>query len=109
MQERVGLKSLAKNVKRNLPFWIENAPQLPGLVHSVLNKAAHGQLELHSGQIARIEQALAKQAQQQRQRAIALALASAALYLEFNQFGLNWSVWLQAGLVVVAGYLLLKK
>lgn len=109
MQERVGLKSLAKNVKRNLPFWIENAPQLPGLVHSVLNKAAHGQLELHSGQIARIEQALAKQAQQQRQRAIALALAGAAIYLEFNQFGLDWSVWLQAGLVVVAGYLLLKK
>ncbi len=109
MQERVGLKSLAKNVKRNLPFWIENAPQLPGLVHSVLNKAAHGQLELHSGQIARIEQALAKQAQQQRQRAIALSLAAAAIYLEFNQFGLDWSVWLQAGLLVVAGYLLLKK
>lgn len=111
MQERVGLKSLAKNVKRNLPFWIENAPLLPGLVHSVLNKAAHGQLELHSGQIARIEQALAKQAQQQRQRAIALALVGAAIYLEFNQLGLdwNWTAWLQAGLVVVAGYLLLKK
>lgn len=111
MQERVGLKSLAKNVKRNLPFWIENAPLLPGLVHSVLNKAAHGQLELHSGQIERIEKALATQAQQQRQRAIALALVGAAIYLEFNQLGLdlNWTAGIQAGLVVVAGYLLLKK
>ncbi|MDY0137451.1 MAG: ubiquinone biosynthesis regulatory protein kinase UbiB [Thiomicrospira sp.] len=109
MQERVGLKSLFKNTKRNLPFWIENAPQLPGLVHSVLNKAAHGQLELHSGQIERIEKALNKQAQQQRQRAIALALLAAAFYLEFNHFGWQSVRWIQAGLLVVASYLLLKK
>ena len=108
MQERVGLKSLLKNTQRNLPFWIENAPQLPGLVHSVLNKAAHGQLELHSGQIERLEKALQTQAQQQRRRAMALALVAAAFYLEFNTFGLEWFRWLQAGLVVVAGYLLLK-
>lgn len=109
MQERVGLKSLFKNTKRNLPFWIENAPQLPGLVHSVLNKAAHGQLELHSGQIERIEKALNKQAQQQRQRAIALALLAAAFYLEFNHFGWQSVRWIQAVLLVVASYLLLKK
>jgi ubiquinone biosynthesis protein len=108
MQERVGLKSLLKNTRRNLPFWIENAPQLPGLVHSVLNKAAHGQLELHSGQIERLEKALQTQAQQQRRRAMALALVAAAFYLEFNAFGLEWFRWLQAGLVAVAGYLLLK-
>ena len=109
MQERVGLKSLLKNTQRNLPFWIENAPQLPGLVHSVLNKAAHGQLELHSGQIERLEKALQTQAQQQRRRAIALALVAAAFYLEFNSFGLEWFRWLQAGLVALAGYLLLKR
>lgn len=109
MQERVGLKSLLKNTKRNLPFWIENAPQLPGLVHSVLNKAAHGQLELHSGQIERIEKALNKQAQQQHQRGIALALLAAAFYLEFNDLGFDTIRWIQAGLVLVAGYLLLKK
>lgn len=109
MQERVGLKSLVKNTKRNLPFWIESAPQLPGLVHSVLNKVAHGQLEVHSSQIKQLEQALHTQSKQQRRRAIALALAAAAFYLEFNQFGLEWFRWLQAGLVMVASYLILKK
>jgi ubiquinone biosynthesis protein len=109
MKERVGFKSLIKNTKRNFPFWIENAPQLPGLVHSVLNKAAHGQLELHSGQIARLEKALENQAQQQRRRAIAVALVLVAVYLEFQYAGHDLTGWLQAGLVVVAGYLLLKK
>ncbi|HEY9016746.1 ubiquinone biosynthesis regulatory protein kinase UbiB [Thiomicrospira sp.] len=109
MQERVGLKSLIKNTKRNLPFWIENAPQIPGLVHSVLNKAAHGQLELHSGQLSRLEQALENQAKQQRQRGIALALIGAALYLEFQTWGWDWAIWAQAGLVAVAAYLIFKK
>lgn len=109
MQERVGLKSLLKNTKRNLPFWIENAPQIPGLVHSVLNKAAHGQLELHSGQLSRLEQALENQAKQQRQRGIALALIGAALYLEFQTWDWDWAIWAQAGLVVLAAYLIFKK
>lgn len=109
MQERVGLKSLIKNTKRNLPFWIENAPQIPGLVHSVLNKAAHGQLELHSGQLSRFEQALENQAKQQRQRGIALALIGAAVYLELQTWGWDWAIWAQAGLVAVAAYLIFKK
>jgi ubiquinone biosynthesis protein len=106
MQDRVGLKSLLKNTRRNLPFWIENAPQLPSLVHSVLNKAAHGQLELHSAQIARIERALEKQTEHQRRRAIAVALIALALYLQIQGYDL---IWLSAGLVGVAAYLILKK
>ncbi|MBE0493637.1 MAG: ubiquinone biosynthesis regulatory protein kinase UbiB [Thiomicrospira sp.] len=109
MQERVGLKSLIRNTKRNLPFWIENAPQIPGLVHSVLTKAAHGQLELHSGQLSRLEQALQTQAKQQRQRGIALAFIGAALYLEFQTWGWDWAIWAQAGLVAIAAYLTFKK
>lgn len=112
MQERVGLKSLLKNTKRNLPFWIENAPQLPGLVHSVLNKAAHGQLELHSGQLERLEKALADQAKQQRRRAIALALVAIAAYIEWqipSELALdNLWTWLQAGLLLSAIGLVLK-
>jgi ubiquinone biosynthesis protein len=113
MQERVGLKSLLKNTKRNLPFWIENAPQLPGLVHSVLNKAAHGQLELHSGQIARLEQALENQAKQQRRRAIAVALVAVAAYLEWQAAGQTSAqnlsyIWIQVGLLISAAWLVLK-
>jgi ubiquinone biosynthesis protein len=113
MQERVGLKSLLKNTKRNLPFWIENAPQLPGLVHSVLNKAAHGQLELHSGQIARLEQALENQAKQQRRRAIAVALVAVAAYLEWQAAGQTAAqnlsyIWIQVGLLISAAWLVLK-
>ncbi|SFR53446.1 ubiquinone biosynthesis regulatory protein kinase UbiB [Thiomicrospira sp. ALE5] len=108
MKERVGLKSLVKNTKRNLPFWIENAPQLPGLVHSVLNKAAHGQLELHSGQIARLEKALENQAKQQRRRAIAIALVGVAIYLELQNHGLDMAGWIQAALLISAAWLVLK-
>jgi len=38
-----------------------------------------------------------------------VALVLVAVYLEFQYAGHDLTGWLQAGLVVVAGYLLLKK
>ena len=41
----VGLRGLAKKTKANLPYWLEKAPDMPGLVHQFLalecDKATH--------------------------------------------------------------------
>jgi ubiquinone biosynthesis protein len=74
MQERVGLKSLIKNSRRNLPFWIEQAPNLPGLVHNSLQALSHADFAGQSQRLANLEQQLARQARQQRQRWLGSAL-----------------------------------
>ncbi|MBO1928015.1 ubiquinone biosynthesis regulatory protein kinase UbiB [Thiomicrorhabdus sp. 6S2-11] len=77
MQERVGPKGLVKNIKSNLPFWIEQAPTLPGLLHSALDKMAHNGVGMQSEQLERIEKELAQQNRHNRNRTIAVALAVA--------------------------------
>lgn len=110
MQERVGLKSLVKNTKANLPFWIEQAPSLPGLLHSSLQKLSHANFDQQSEQIARLEQQLAKQQKADRNRAIAVLLFVIAAIPELTHVPyLMQQIWLQ-GLVALLGlYFLFKK
>ncbi|RUM91607.1 MAG: ubiquinone biosynthesis regulatory protein kinase UbiB [Thiomicrospira sp.] len=110
MQERVGLKSLVKNTKANLPFWIEQAPSLPGLLHSSLQKLSHANFDQQSEQIARLEQQLAKQQKADRNRAIAVLLFVVAAIPELTHVPyLMQQIWLQ-GLVALLGlYFLFKK
>ena len=61
MHERVGLKSLIKSTQANLPYWIEKAPQMPDLIYNTLNKAAHGELQLHNPEVAELKKAIEKQ------------------------------------------------
>jgi ubiquinone biosynthesis protein len=45
MKDSMGLRGLAKKTKANLPYWLEKAPDMPGLVHQFLalecDKATH--------------------------------------------------------------------
>ncbi|WP_019895589.1 ubiquinone biosynthesis regulatory protein kinase UbiB [Hydrogenovibrio halophilus] len=79
MQERVGLKSLIKSSRRNLPYWIEQAPNLPGLVHNSLQALSHADFAGQSQRLANLEKQLARQARQQRQRWLGSALILAGL------------------------------
>ena len=81
MQERVGPKGLVKNVKANLPFWMENAPQLPGLLYHTLNKVAHQGVGMQSEQLQRIEKQLEQQNRRNRNRTIAVILLIAPFLL----------------------------
>ncbi|MBD3756165.1 MAG: ubiquinone biosynthesis regulatory protein kinase UbiB, partial [Gammaproteobacteria bacterium] len=106
MQDRVGFKSLIKNVKANLPYWIEQAPQLPGLLHNSLNRIAHNGLQVQSTQIAALQAEIQTQNRQQRQRAIGLGLILLGLFLPLDFF---YSGWTQIALLGLGGYFIIKK
>ncbi|WP_127471096.1 ubiquinone biosynthesis regulatory protein kinase UbiB [Thiomicrorhabdus aquaedulcis] len=105
MQERVGPKGLVKNIKANLPFWIEQAPQIPGLLHGTLTKLAHQGIGIQSAQLDEIKATLAQQNRQQRQRAIGLMLILLGLLLPIDA---DYASTLQIGLLLVGGYFIIK-
>ena len=106
MKERVGPQSLVKNIKANLPFWIEQAPQIPGLLHSALNKMAHQGLNMQSDQVAKLQQEMRKQNTQQRHRGIGLGLILLGLFIPFE---LEYQFWSQIVLLAVGSYFLIKR
>ena len=109
MQERVGLKSLVKNAKANLPYWIEQAPLLPGLLHQSLNKLAHADFNEQSVQIKKLTQQLEKQNQAQRHRQIGLLLITAALLPTISgQQWFNDQQWVQMVLAAIGAWLIVR-
>ncbi|MDT8405560.1 MAG: ubiquinone biosynthesis regulatory protein kinase UbiB, partial [Sulfuriflexus sp.] len=46
MNEHVGWRGLAKSMRRNAPLMAEKLPELPLLMHEVLDKARNGKLEV---------------------------------------------------------------
>jgi ubiquinone biosynthesis protein len=110
MKDRVGAQSLVKNVKSNLPFWVEQAPQLPGLIHSTLNKLTHADFNQTAIQIAELNQKIEQQNKRQKRKELGLALiAIAALPLISDlQYG-EFQVHIQTITTLIAGYLFIKK
>jgi ubiquinone biosynthesis protein len=45
MNEHVGWRGLAKSMRRNAPLMAEKVPELPLLMHEVLDRARNGKLE----------------------------------------------------------------
>ncbi|MGM0542232.1 MAG: AarF/UbiB family protein, partial [Pseudomonadota bacterium] len=109
MQERVGPKGLVKNIKANLPFWMEQAPQLPGLMYTTLHKLAHVDTQQQSIQMARLEKQIEAQTTAQRNRTIGVLIILFALLPGLgNQEWINES-WLQVMLIVLGAYFIIKK
>jgi ubiquinone biosynthesis protein len=46
MKERVGLGSLLRSTRENVPRWIDRLPELPGLVFDVLDRVKQGRIEV---------------------------------------------------------------
>lgn len=46
MSEHVGARAFINSIKTNAPRWLETLPQIPGLVHDVLQQAQDGKLQL---------------------------------------------------------------
>ena len=106
MQERVGPKGFAKKVKNNLPFWMEQAPEIPGLLYSSLHKLSHQGLTIQSEQIERLEARIDEQNRQQKNRAIGFVLILFGLLLPIES---EYQSWIQLGLLVAGGLYLVKK
>ena len=74
IKERFGPKGALRELKRQLPNWIEKGPQIPGLIHSSLSKLSQidSSQEQISRQLTQINQQMTQQRQQNRQQKIAL-------------------------------------
>ncbi len=74
IKERFGPQGALRELKRQLPNWIEKGPQIPGLIHSSLSKLS--QLDSSQAQITDqltlMNQEFAKQRQQNKQQKLAL-------------------------------------
>ncbi|MCF6253851.1 MAG: ubiquinone biosynthesis regulatory protein kinase UbiB, partial [Thiomicrorhabdus sp.] len=109
MHDRMGPKGFVRNVKSNLPFWIENAPKIPGLLHASLNKLAHADFGGQAEQMARLEKQIAEQSRAQRNRTIGgLLIVLALLPGLIDQEWINEST-LQIILVIIGGWLIVRK
>ena len=48
MSEQIGTRAFLKRIKDNVPKWGEKLPQIPSLVHDVLDQAKRGKLQLQA-------------------------------------------------------------
>lgn len=108
MKERVGLKSLVKNSRANLPFWIEQAPQLPGLLHASLSKLAHADFQQNAKQIQELKQTIQQQNTAQRNRTFGLIILALAIAPGLVNLGEMDGTWLQLVLGLVGIYWIIK-
>ncbi|VAW43815.1 Ubiquinone biosynthesis regulatory protein kinase UbiB [hydrothermal vent metagenome] len=109
MHERMGPKGLIKNIKSNAPFWMEQAPQMPGLLHASLTKLAHADFNGQAEQMARLEKQIAEQTRAQRSRTIGLLIIALALLPGLiGQDWINGST-LQLVLLLIGGWLIIRK
>lgn len=86
VRDRFGPKAAVKEIKRQLPGWIEKAPRMPGLLHGALSRINHmdeTQKQLRE-EIQRLNQSLETQARQQgRQRSgILIAVTGGLLWYQ---------------------------
>ncbi len=60
MSEQIGLRALLRGVRENAPLWAEKMPDLPLLVHEVLQQTRDGKLQIEwkSGELEKIRREL---------------------------------------------------
>jgi ubiquinone biosynthesis protein len=83
VKERFGPQGALRELKRQLPNWIEKGPQLPGLIHSSLTKLSQiDSSQAHiSEQISQLNLEIIKQRQQNRQQKLALTSMASGGFL----------------------------
>ena len=48
MRDRVGVRSVLRSTRQNVPLWIDRLPELPGLTFEILDQLRAGRLQVHS-------------------------------------------------------------
>ena len=108
MRERFGPKAAFKELKRQLPGWIEKAPQIPGLVHGALTRLNHldDTQQALQKEIIALRSELAESRTQKRQQTIAKLAIGSGLFVWWQAFALGLPELLGLG-ISAAGVLLL--
>ena len=117
LRKRYGVRHAWKQIRKRLPEWIAAVPDLPGLVHATLQRAAAGDLTLQA-QTAALEQNERLARAQRRQLAVlplaAASLLSAALLYAFDVHGAQWlhvpvSAWIALAVSAVAFFVVWRR
>ncbi len=109
MKDRIGPKNLAHSIKSNLPYWIEQAPHLPGLLHTSLQKLSNADFNQQSVQIEKLEKQIESQNIAQRNRTLGVLIILFAFLPSLVNFGWAHEVWLKVLLIIFGVYLIIKK
>lgn len=91
MRDRFGPKAAFTELKRQLPGWIEKAPQIPGLVHGALSRLNHmdeNQQALQS-ELTQLRLELEKQSQKKRHHILGSLTTGLGLFLWWQAFVLG--------------------
>lgn len=108
LRERFGPKAAFKELKRQLPSWIEKAPQMPNLMHGALTRLNHmdENQNLMRQELQELRDELEKSRQQKHLHVSALATAASGYFLWHQAFILGIPETIGLG-VIAAGVLLL--
>ncbi len=101
MKERVGLRGFAKTAKEQLPYWIERAPELPGLIHRVLDETAHHKRAYPVPDLKAVEQALAENRRAARNRTLGVVIVLLSLLPLFPLSETVQALMLTVGLLLI--------
>ena len=83
IRERFGPKAALRELKRQLPTWIEKAPQIPTLMHGALTRLNHldDSQQLMRQEMEEIRKAMEKQRRQRKNFTIGLSLIGTGFFL----------------------------
>lgn len=111
MKDRFGPKAAWREFKRQLPGWIEKAPQMPGLLHGSLTRFNHMDEQQQSLQehILKLSTELQKQREQQRHRTLATLTFISGLVLWWQAFVIGIPEWAGVSISIAAIVWLLLK
>lgn len=87
MSEQVGARAFLNNLRNSLPIWTETVPEIPQLLHQVLEKSANGQLRIEwtSEELRKLRRDL----RNANQRSVAATLGAGLLIAAAVVYGLD--------------------
>jgi len=101
MKERVGLRGFIHTARDQLPYWIERAPELPGLIHRVLDDTAHHRRDYPVPQLEALHQALQRNRKAARNRTLGVVLIVLALVPIFSLSLIEQALLIGIGLLLI--------
>jgi dihydroxyacetone kinase-like predicted kinase len=111
MDEQVGIHSLLNGAKKNIPKMLKNFPEMPNLIHDVMQQMNSQQMKMQweSQQLIRLQQQIQRSNQRNRLAIIGGSLLISATISTVTPIGMGLITWLAAsGGITLLGYSLLK-
>jgi len=111
MDEQVGIHSLLNGAKKNIPKMLKNFPEMPNLIHDVLQQINQQQLKMQceSQQLQQLQQEMRQANQRNRFAIVGGTLLIAASISAATPLGVSLLTWLSAsGGITLLAYSLLK-